>query len=68
MARLLTKEPMQDAEKKQKAFKTLSLVFAVAGVIWIIAGFISHRYLFYPFIGLLNWAIAYYCSMMSKTG
>ena len=45
----------------------LAVVFAIAGLAWIIGGALSiyHRFL-YPFIGLVNLAIAYYCKQQSK--
>ena len=46
-------------------YKLLALVFAVAGVVWIVSGFFSPRYILYPLIGLANLGIAYYCKRSS---
>ena len=40
----------------------LSAVFGVAGVVWIVSGFLSPRFILYPFIGLVNLGIAYVCT------
>lgn len=58
---------MQDATKQKQLYKVLAVVFAIAGLAWIIGGIFSvyHRIL-YPFIGVANWAVAWYCWQMSK--
>jgi len=57
---------MQDPAKQKKMYKLLSIVFAIAGVSWIIAGFwgLTH-FILYPLIGLVNLAIAWYCKQNS---
>jgi len=52
---------------KQTQYKILAVVFGIAGLAWIIGGVFSiyHRFL-YPFIGLLNLGVAWYCKQMSK--
>ena len=52
---------------KQVTYLLLAVVFGIAGLVWIIGGLLSvyHR-IFYPLIGLLNLAIAYYCWMENK--
>ncbi len=59
---------MDDPIKKQRTYKILAIVFAVAGFSWIIGGIYSGRYFIYPFFGLINWAVAYYCRLMSQGG
>jgi hypothetical protein len=53
---------MQDPEKQKKMYKLLSVVFGIAGFLWIVAGIwgLTHFILF-PLIGLVNLAIAWYC-------
>jgi hypothetical protein len=57
---------MSALKNKQLAYKVLALVFAIAGLVWIIGGLTSRHYLFYPFLGLLNWGIAWYCQQASQ--
>jgi hypothetical protein len=46
--------------------KVLAVVFAIAGVIWIIGGIVSiSHFVLYPFIGLINLGLAYYCKKTS---
>ena len=54
---------------KQTTYMILAVVFAIAGLAWIIGGIFSiyHRFL-YPFIGLVNLGIAWYCKQTSKEG
>lgn len=58
---------MQDPAKQKSLYKILVWVFGIAGLAWIIGGVRSlyHPFL-YPFIGVLNLGIAYYCRLMSK--
>ena len=46
----------------------LAAVFGVAGVVWLISGFFSAHYIFYPLIGLGNLALAYVCFCKQATG
>ncbi len=57
---------MKESLNKQTTYKILALVFAIAGLVWIIGGLVSYRYIIFPFIGLLNWAVAWYCFQTSK--
>ncbi len=59
---------MQDPAKQKSMYKLLGVVFAIAGFIWIVYGVFTPRFILYPFIGLINWAIAWYCRQESKTG
>ena len=43
----------------------LAVVFGVAGMVWIIYGFFSPRYILYPMIGMANLAIAFFCKQSS---
>jgi hypothetical protein len=61
----LSPEPMDDQAKQKRAYRMLAVVFAVAGVIWIVYGFFSPRFILYPLIGLLNLGIAYVCKQLS---
>jgi len=58
---------MKEPLNKKTAYKVLALVFAVAGLVWIIGGLLSFRFFLYPFIGLLNWGVAWYCWQASQT-
>ena len=57
---------MQDPTKEKKLYSLLSVVFGIAGFVWIAYGVFTPRFLLFPFIGLINWGIAYYCKGMSK--
>ncbi len=59
---------MNEPVNKAKTYKVLAVVFAVAGLVWIIGGIYSYHFFFYPIIGLLNWAVAWYCREMSRSG
>ncbi len=59
---------MNEPDNKAKTYKILAVVFAVAGLVWIIGGIISYRFFLFPFIGLVNWAIAWVCREMSRSG
>ncbi len=56
---------MNDEAAQRRAYRLLSIVFAVAAVVWIVYGFSSPRYILYPLIGLLNLGIAYVCRLLS---
>jgi len=43
----------------------LALVFGVAGVVWIVYGFFSPRFILYPLIGVANLAVAFFCKQAS---
>jgi hypothetical protein len=59
---------MQNPAKQKQTYKILSVVFAVAGFVWIIYGVFTPHFILFPLVGLLNWAVAWYCSQMSKAG
>ncbi len=52
---------------KKTTYKILMVVFGIAGLAWFFGGLFSvyHRIL-YPFIGLVNLGIAFYCKQESK--
>jgi hypothetical protein len=51
---------------QRKSYKLLAVIFAIAGVAWIIGGLCSiAHFLLYPLIGVLNLGIAYWCKQMS---
>ena len=52
---------MNDQEKQKRTYLMLAVVFGIAGVVWVIYGFCSPRFILYPLIGLLNLGIAYVC-------
>jgi hypothetical protein len=56
---------MDDPAKQRRMYMLLAVVFGVAGVVWIIYGFMTPRWLFYPFIGFVNLGIAYVCKKCS---
>jgi hypothetical protein len=57
---------MQDPAKDKRMYQILTLVFAIAGFVWIIYGVFTPRFILFPLIGLLNWAVAWYCKQMAK--
>ncbi len=59
---------MQDPARQKQMYKILSVVFGVAGFIWFVYGLFTPRFIFYPFIGVLNWGISWYCRQMGKAG
>ncbi len=58
---------MQDPAKQKKLYIILTVVFAVAGLLWMLGLFTPNRFLF-GIIGLINWGIAWYCWQMGKAG
>jgi hypothetical protein len=56
---------MDDQAKQRRAYRMLTVVFAVAGVVWIVYGFFSPRFILYPLIGFVNVGIAYVCKKLS---
>lgn len=59
---------MKQPQPRQKTLKLLAAAFAVGGLVWIIGGITSYRFILYPLIGLMNWAVAYYCWQESQLG
>ncbi|MBI5388116.1 MAG: hypothetical protein HZA90_25910 [Verrucomicrobia bacterium] len=57
---------MINPSNQKTTYKILFVVFGIAGVVWILYGVFTPRFLLYPFIGLLNLGIAAYCRLMSK--
>jgi len=49
-------------------YQGLAAVFGIGGLVWIIGGFISHHLILYPFLGLVNWALAFFCWQESQNG
>ena len=41
------------------------MLFAVAGLVWIVYGFFSPRFILYPLIGVANWGVSYVCKKVS---
>ena len=56
---------MREPANQSRSFKILAVVFGVAGMVWIIYGFFSPRYILYPLIGVANLAIAFFCKQSS---
>ncbi|HXR06346.1 MAG TPA: hypothetical protein VN765_03390 [Candidatus Acidoferrum sp.] len=56
---------MPEPANQSRTFKILAVVFGLAGVVWIVHGFYSPRYIFYPLIGVANLALAYFCKKAS---
>jgi membrane-bound ClpP family serine protease len=52
---------MPDQGNQLSSYKMLAVVFGVAGVVWIVYGFLSPRFILYPLIGVANLAIAFLC-------
>jgi low temperature requirement protein LtrA len=59
---------MKQTTNKQKMYQGLAAVFGIGGLVWIIGGFISHHLILYPFLGLVNWALAFFCWQESQNG
>jgi hypothetical protein len=59
---------MSDPASQKRSYKTLSIVFTVAGFVWIIYGLIPPwtHFILFPVVGLINWGIAWYCRQMSQ--
>ena len=57
---------MDDPTKQKRTYRILGALFLVAGVVWIVYGFFSPRYLFYPAIGLANLGVAYVCKKFGE--
>ena len=53
-------------ENQSRKYKLLAVVFGVAGMVWVIYGFLSPRFIFYPLIGAANLGIAYFCKKASS--
>jgi len=56
---------MPEQGNLSRRFKMLALVFGVAGVVWIVYGFFSPRFILYPLIGVANLAVAFFCKQAS---
>ncbi len=56
---------MNDQAAQKRSYLLLAVVFAVAGVVWVVYGFLSPRFVLYPLIGFANLGIAYVCRRMS---
>ena len=51
---------------QRTTYKLLAVVFAIAGIAWIVGGLFSVlHFILYPFIGVVNLGIAYLCKKMS---
>jgi hypothetical protein len=51
-----------DAQSNQKrTYRMLAALFGVAGVVWVVYGFYSPRFILYPLIGLVNLGLAVVC-------
>ncbi len=59
---------MQDPASQKRTYKVLTIVFTFGGFLWIIYGLIPPltHFILFPLIGLVNWAVAWYCRQMSK--
>jgi hypothetical protein len=56
---------MANEAKKRRLYLLLAIVFGIAGLVWIVSGFLSPRFILYPMIGLLNLGAAYVCRLQS---
>jgi hypothetical protein len=56
---------MDDQERQRRMYKFLMMVFGIAGVVWIVYGFCSPRFILFPLIGLANLGIAWFCKQSS---
>jgi energy-converting hydrogenase Eha subunit H len=56
---------MNDPANQSGKYKMLAMVFGVAGIVWIVYGFLSPHFIFYPLIGLANLGIAFVCKLSS---
>jgi hypothetical protein len=56
---------MDDQGKQRRAYLTLTVIFGIAGVVWVVYGFFSPRFILYPLIGLANLGVAYVCRRQS---
>jgi hypothetical protein len=50
-----------------RAYQFLAVVFGIAGLVWIVYGLMSPRWVLYPVIGVLNLIIACVCKWHSGT-
>ncbi len=56
---------MDESSGQKRRYLILAAVFGVAGVVWIVYGFLSPRWVLYPLIGFVNLGIAYVCKQNS---
>jgi hypothetical protein len=56
---------MDDPAKQRRMYMLLAVVFGVAGVVWIVHGFMTPRWVLYPLVGVVNLGIAYLCKKCS---
>jgi hypothetical protein len=56
---------MDDQAKQRRMYQLLMVVFGIAGVVWIVYGFLSPRFILYPLIGVANLGIAWFCKQSS---
>jgi hypothetical protein len=59
------REVMDNQGKQKRAYKILAVLLFIAGTVRIVYGFVSPRFILYPFIGLANLGIAYVCKQLS---
>jgi hypothetical protein len=56
---------MDEQLKQKRTYQILAVLFGIAGVVWVVYGFFSPRFILYPFIGLVNLVIAFVCKRSS---
>jgi hypothetical protein len=56
---------MTEQENQRRIRTMLAVGFGVAGIFWIVYGFISPRFILYPLIGVANLVIAFLCKHAS---
>jgi hypothetical protein len=56
---------MKEQAKEKRTYQLLAIVFGIAGVVWVVYGFFSPRFILFPLIGFANLGIAYFCRRLS---
>lgn len=59
-------KPLDDSSAESRTYLLLAIVFGVAGLVWVVYGLMSPRWLFYPLLGAVNLAIACLCKSRSN--
>ena len=56
---------MNELAKEKRNYLLLAIVFGIAGLVWVVYGFFSPRYILFPLIGFANLGVAYFCRRLS---